>query len=445
MFLVTQNLVKNIVNTPYADLPENVLKHAKKSIVNWLGVAIGASTHPSVEMALALKEDVGAVEQVSILGRKEKADILLASLINGMASHIFDFDDTHLETIHHPSGPVAPVIFALGEQRGISAKKLLRAFILGMETELRIAKAVYPSHYDLGWHITSSTGVFGAAVASGILLDLNQEQMSYALGLAGTQAFGFREMFGTMTKPFHPGKAAQNGLLSSLLAKRGFTSSKHVLEAKKGFVHIMAPQHDLSVVNANWGEQWEILKNTFKPFACGIVLHPIIEACISLREKADIDEVQEIHIEVNPYVMEMAALLEPKTGLQGKFSIYHTAAAAFMDGDASEEQYSDEKVVDPRIVSFSKKINPVVNPSLAEDAARAKLILKNGREFFMNIEHAMGSHENPMGDEDLIRKFNKLTAPIISSENANMIIKQIFQMEILSTIHDILPYCTKSE
>lgn len=167
-------------------------------------------------------------------GANKKKDLLSAVLINGVSSHIFDYDDTHLETIHHPSGPVAPVIFGLGEMYDLSPTELLRAFIIGCETELRISNAVYPSHYRKGYHITSSTGVFGAAVAAGILLKLNEEQMAMSLGLAGTQSFGLREMFGTMTKPFHPGKAAQNGLLATLLAKQGFTSSKQVLEAKRG-------------------------------------------------------------------------------------------------------------------------------------------------------------------------------------------------------------------
>src|SRR5699024_10083069 len=139
--------------------------------------------------------------------------------INGMSSHIFDFDDTHLDTINHPCGPVAPVIFSLAEKYNIDTKKAFLAFILGCEAELRISNDLYPSHYQLGWHITSTTGVFGAAIAAGVMLDLTKEQMVYALGVAGTQSFGLREMFGTMTKPLHPGKAAQNGLYSALLAK----------------------------------------------------------------------------------------------------------------------------------------------------------------------------------------------------------------------------------
>jgi 2-methylcitrate dehydratase PrpD len=442
MAMITQTLAKNILQTPFSRIPREVAEHAKRSIFNWLGVTIGASRHPSVEMVLALKEELQSPGQATVLGRTEKADLLLAALINGMSSHIFDYDDTHLDTIHHPSGPVAPVIFALGEKYGYGGEKLLHAFILGVETELRISNAVCPSHYDLGWHITSTAGVFGAAVAAGVLLDLNEEQMLHALGLAGTQAFGLREMFGTMTKPFHPGKAAQNGLLAALLAKRGFTSSKQVLEAKRGFANVLAPEHDLQQVNINWGTQWELLKNAFKPYACGIVLHPSIDACIALREKAAPEDVQEIQLHVNPYVLELTGKPEPKTGLEGKFSIYHTASIAFLDGDASEEQYSDQKVLDPRTVAFRQKIKPVVDSTKKEDEAFAKLILTDGSEFEAKIEHATGSIENPMTDEALIRKFKKLTAPIISAEHAEALVEKLYKMEALQNIEEVIRYCS---
>ncbi|MFX0560717.1 MmgE/PrpD family protein [Tepidibacillus infernus] len=439
--MVTQHLVKNILNTSFEGIPTEVIEHAKRSLYNWLGLAIGAAYHPSVDIVLKLKQDLNISEQVTILGRKEKADLLFSTLINGMSSHIFDFDDTHLDTIHHPSGPVAPVVFALGELKHLSGKEMLYAFILGVEAELRISNAIYPSHYDLGWHITSSAGVFGAAIAAGLLLGLDEEQMLYALGIAGTQAFGLREMFGTMTKSFHPGKAAQNGLLAALLAEKGFTSSKQVIEAKRGFANVLAPEHNLEKVNANWGKEWELLKNSFKPYACGIVLHPAIDACIALRQYAEPTEVKEIEIHVNPYVLELTGKQEPKTGLEGKFSIYHTGAIVFLDGDASEEQYADQKVLDPRTIEFRKKIKPIIDRNLGEDQAFAKLTTVDGRTFTHQVEHATGSIENPMTDDALRKKFNKLTVAIIGDEKAKTMKKMIDHLDSISDIHVLLPYC----
>src|SRR5690242_4875220 len=282
---VTRPLAKFLVSHRYADLPQKVRHEGARSLLNWMGCAVGGSRHETVENALAALSDLSGPREATVLGRGDKLDIMLAALMNGTTSHTFDFDDTHLKTVIHPSGPVASALLALAERKHMNGKEFLHAFILGVEAECRIGNSVYPSHYDVGWHITGTTGVFGAAAAAGRLLGLTEQQMVWGLGIAATQSSGLREMFGTMCKPFHPGNAARNGLLAAFLAQQNFTSSNHGIEAKRGFANVLSTSFKPEEITRGLGETWEIALNTYKPFACGIVIHPVIDACIQLRNE----------------------------------------------------------------------------------------------------------------------------------------------------------------
>jgi 2-methylcitrate dehydratase PrpD len=357
-------------------------------------------------------------DQAAILGRSERLDALNAALINGIASHVFDFDDTHLRTIIHPAGPVASAILSLAQLQPTSGRDLLHAFILGVEVECRIGNAVYPAHYDIGWHITGTAGVFGAAAAAGRLLGLNEQQMIWALGIAGTQSSGFREMFGTMCKSFHPGRAAQNGLLSAVLAQRDFTSSNRVLEAPRGFAHVMSTERNFDEITKGLGESFEIALNTYKPFACGIVIHPIIDGCVQLRNEFGLkaDEIESIALEVDPLVLELTGKKTPQVGLEGKFSVYHSAAVAIIEGRAGEAEYSDAKVRDPQVIALRDRVSAVASQSVAEDECHVTIKLRNGRVLKRHVEHAIGSLALPMTDDDLNAKFGGLAEPALGAK-----------------------------
>jgi len=422
---VTRTLAKFIVNHRYADIPQQVRHEAARSFLNWVGCAVGASRHETVERALAALGEFSGPREATVLGRGDRLDIMLAALMNGMTSHTFDFDDTHLKTVIHPSGPVASAILALAERSPLKGDAFLHAFILGVEAECRIGNAVYPSHYDVGWHITGTAGVFGAAAAAGRLLGLNEQQMVWALGIAATQSSGLREMFGSMVKPMHPGSAARNGLLAALLASKNFTSAEQGIEGRRGFANVLATARNYEEITGKLGETWEITLNTYKPFACGIVEHPAIDGCIQLRNEHKLrpEEIESVSLKVHPLVLELTGKKTPATGLEGKFSVYHSSAVAVIYGAAGEAQYSDEVVRDRKVIALRDRVTAAVEPGMHEDQVRIAIKLKSGKTLEKYIEHAVGSIDRPLSDGDLEAKFRGLAGGILSKAETDGLIQ----------------------
>ena len=436
---VTRELARWLVGSRPADIPQAARKEAVRSVLNWVGCAVGGSHHETVDRALAALSPFSGPPQATVLGRADRLDILHAALMNGISSHVLDYDDTHLKTIIHPAGPVASAILSLAERQPVTGADFVQAFVLGVEAECRIGRAVYPWHYDAGWHITGTAGVFGAAAAAGKLLGLSEQQMTWALGIAATQSSGFREMFGTMCKPFHPGRAAQNGLSSALLAARNFTSSEKGIEAPRSFAYVMSPKRDLGVLTHGLGQTWEISANTYKPFACGIVIHPIIDGCIQLRNehKLTAEGIQRIDLRVNPLVLELTGKQTPATGLEGKFSVYHASAAAIIRGAGGEQEFSDALVRDPAVVALRGRVTATPDPGVREDEAYVTVFLQDGRRLDRHIAHAIGSLERPMSDRDLEAKFLGLSRGILSAGQAEKLIALCWSIQDLQEVGEL--------
>jgi 2-methylcitrate dehydratase PrpD len=421
---VTRLLAAYVVEAHAADLPARVRAEACRTLLNWAGCAVGGSRHETVDIAVRALAPFSGPSHASLLGRRERMDVLHAALMNGISSHVLDFDDTHLKTVIHPAGPVASAALAIAETRPVSGRDFLHALVLGTEVECRIGNAVYPAHYDRGWHITGTTGVFGAAAASGRLLGLSQQQMRWAFGLAATQPVGLREMFGTMTKSFHPGRAAQNGLTAALLARENFTSSEAGLEGRTGWAHVLSTACDYGQITQGLGERYEILLNTYKPFACGVVLHPIIDACLQLRAAHNLtpDAIERIDLAVHPLVLELTGKRAPRTGLEGKFSVYFAAAVAIAAGAAGVKQFTDEWVRQPAVIALRDRVVATVDPSIGETQARAVITLKDGRRVERSIEHTVGSVEQPMGDDALDAKVRDLCDGVLPADRTRRLI-----------------------
>jgi 2-methylcitrate dehydratase PrpD len=426
---ITAELAKFVAEHPSKGWSDSVEHEAHRTFLNWLGCAIGAAKHEAVESALAAVNMLAPSQQATIAGRSERVDMASAALINGISSHTFDFDDTHLKTIIHPAGPVASAVMALAETQNSSGRQVLDALVLGIDVACRMGNLVYPQHYDRGWHITGSTGTLGAAAACARLLGLNAQHTAMALGIAASQPVGLREQFGTMTKPFHPGGAARAGLMSALMAKHGFTSSARALEAPRGWAQVLSTKYDWREAQDELGQRFEISFNAYKPFACGIVIHPSIDACAQLRAQGvKAEEVKSIELRVHPLVLELTGKKTPQDGLQGKFSVYHGCAVGLLFGRAGEEEFSDQIVRREDVVRLRDKVQAVVDTSVREESVYVTAHLTDGRSVKVHVEHAIGSLQKPMTDADLEGKFRDLSDPILGAARVNDILKNCWSL-----------------
>jgi len=430
--MVTRTLSRYLVNSRWADIPERVRHEASRAVLNWLGCAVGSCRHETVECALAAVQPFCGPPQAAVLGRGERMDILHAALINGISSHVLDFDDTHARAIH-PSAPVLPALFAFAEWRTVRGADFVHAFVLGVEAEERVGLSVFPEHYRAGWHITGTAGVFGSAAAAGKLLGLDERQMAWALGIAATQAAGLQEMFGSMCKSLHPGRAAQNGLTAALLAAKNFTSSERAIEAPRGFARVMSTQFDPEVITAGLGERFELLSNMYKPYACGLVVHAAIDGCIELvrEHRLTPEAIEAVELTVSPLVLDLTGNTAPQTGLEGKFSVYHAVSAAIIHGAAGEAQFSEACVHDPRVVAVRNRVSAKVDPAIGRTEARVTIRTRDGRAFNRHVEHALGTLARPMSDADLEAKFKGLAGEVLPDAQVEEIIKLCWQLPTL--------------
>jgi len=433
---VTRTLARYVVNARYDDIPGDVRHEARRALLNWLGCAIGAAHHETIERALAALAPFAGAPQAAVLGRRERLDILNAAFLNGVSSHVLDFDDTHEKAIH-PSAPVYPALLALGEWRNVSGADFLHAFILGVEVECRLALSVFPEHYDVGWHVTGTAGVFGAAAAAGKLLGLSAQQMAWALGIAATQSAGLREMFGSMCKSFHPGAAARNGLCAALLAARNFDSSERGVEAPRGWAHVLSTRFDPAIITAGLGEHFELSRNMYKPYPCGLVVHAVIDGCIELRRRHDIEpaDIERVELKVNPIVLELTGKKTPHTGLEGKFSVYHAAAIGLLYGRAGESEYADAVVRNPDVITLRDRVSATADPAvLSHLEAYVRIRLRDGRVLEHHVPHALGTLARPMSDQDLEAKFRALVAPVLPSDRSGELIRLSWDAESLGNV-----------
>src|SRR6266702_1134896 len=355
---VTEALAAFLVASRWEDIPAAVQHEGVRSLVNFVGGALGGCRDEAVSLAARVLAPYFGTGQASVIGRSERPDALNAAFLNAVSANVLEYDDTHLATVIHPAAPVVPGLLALAEQRRVSGAELVHALILGVETECRIGLGVMPTHYRRGWHITATCGVFGAAAASGKLLGLDARRMAWALGHAATQSAGLVESLGSMSKSIGVGNAAKNGLAAALFAEAGFTAAERAIEGRYGFAPVTSDSVNLGAITDRLGESWEILANAYKPYPCGVVLFPVIDACLELRARhmPAPQHIVRIIVRGHPLLRERADRPAVETGRRAKVSIQHSVAVALLEGAAGLVQYEDRCVADPAVRALRAKV-----------------------------------------------------------------------------------------
>jgi 2-methylcitrate dehydratase PrpD len=408
----TRALAQFIAASHWDDIPQPVRHETKRALLNFAAAALGGSRDEAIERAVRVLEPLAGPASASLIGRSERFDPLNAAFLNAASGNVLDFDDTHHPTVIHPTSPVAPALLALAETMPLSGPQLLHALALGIEVACRLGNVVTPGHYVRGWHITSTCGAVGAAAASAKALGLDAERTAWALGHGANQACGLVESLGSMAKSVSVGNAARNGLLSALLAREGFTASAQTLEGPRGFAMVMGEDPQPAALTAGLGSHWEAMRNMLKPYPSGVVLHPVVDACLELRNRHAIaaKDIRSVRVRGNPLLRQRTDRPRPGSSREAAVSIQHTVAACFLAGAAGVAQYAQAYVEDPLVRALGDKVRVQDDAEIAVQAAKVEVEMADGQRHELGIEHASGSLARPLTEAQLEAKVRSLVA-----------------------------------
>lgn len=439
----TEELSQFIVDLRFEDLSTPVVDLAKKSLLDWIGVATGAARAPAVEILIDVLDVGGTEKQSSILGRNVKTTAMYAALVNGTMSHVLDYDDAHSVVRTHPSAPLVPALLAVAEHLALPGRQLITALVAGLEATIRIGFALGRRYYEKGWHATSVLGRIGTAAGVAGLLDLTVEQTSLALGIAATQAGGVRDVFGTMCKSFHAGKASMDGLLSVLLARKNFSGPLNLLNPDAGFARVFSDEYDPSFIVDGLGIEYRALENSFKPYAACLLTHPVVDGLINLKMEYGLEAglIDGIEVFVNPFNVRVAGNPEPRDGTEAKFSIQAAAALASIYGKATNSVFTNERINDPAVRALMAKVKPVVKCDLAETEAILVVRLTNGKEHNIHVTVPKGSPGNPLTFDNIADKTRDLVLGILSRQSVDEIIGLTKHLEDLPDVAKLMDMC----
>jgi 2-methylcitrate dehydratase PrpD len=414
----------------WAECPPPLQAEAQRALLNGFGCAIGGAggaTHAALHGALA---SPGAAW---LAGRRERAEAGAAAVLNGFAASLYCYDDTHLETVIHPTAPVLAAALAAATGRAVSGPGLLAALVVGNEVACRVGLALMggPHPASLGWYMTGVAGTLGAAAAAGRVLGLDERAMVSALGIAASQAAGLRAAHASATSPLVPGLAARNGHTAAVLAAAGLDCHDGALEGAKGLLACFAPGNPAAPLTEGLGRRFAMRDLTYKPYPCGIVVHPAIDAGLDVlarHGRPEPDAILQIEVAVDPVAGLLCLRQDVVSMFDAQVSIPHWLAATFVAGTAGLAQARQDWVEDPRVQALRQRVVAQVDPALAPDQARLVVRLRDGRRLEAAVAHATGSLANPLSDAALRRKAREQMAPVLGEAGAARLLDALHRL-----------------
>lgn len=402
-----------------AALPEAVRAQTARAFINYMGCAIGGSVEPASRIAQSQADRFSGARHATALGTRMRLDALHAAWLNCLQSSIQTFDDTHLASVVHPTGPVASAVLALIEDRpecALDGESFIATLAIGIETACRIGAVLAAPHsgLHLGVFTTGIAGAIGAAAACGRLLGLDSQRQAWALGIAAAQAGGLRISHASMTGGLIPASGARIGLSAALLAADGFDCNEAGLEAPNGLLNVFSPGAQAEELVKGLGQHFEMAELAYKPYPCGIVIHPSIDGCLDIASQLRPGEdILSVALRVHPLALGLTGLRQPGNAMDAKVSLWHWSAAALARGRAGMDEATDAAVHDPRINSVRERIEARTDDSLTRDEAVVSVRLSSGRAVEVRVAHARGSRARPLTDEELAAKFTGLCTPVL--------------------------------
>jgi len=429
---LTRQLATHFSATTAERQPSAGLHEMKRLLIDYVGIALGGSLTDSGRIAGEFASGLGGVPQASIVGRAERVPAVHAAFANAIAEHSLELDDVDEEALFHYAPPVMSATLAVGQQVGASGSEILNAALSGCEMMARLSRATNPELRNRGFHTTPTCGAFGATVAAGRLLGLSADQLTSALGLAGAQASGLMEMYGTsMQKRFNPGPAARNGVTAAQLAALGFTGADTILDGERGFGRAFAGKLDERYLTDGLGTDVPVIIE-YKPYSCARPIHNAIDCAMEIRRQVpDLSRIEMILVRRHPAWASYHVVKRPRTYHEAQVSLPFSVAVAFADGSALPAQYSDERVAtDEQVLDLASRVEIEPDDSLARGVSCHMIVtLRSGEKLESMVDYPLGSVQRPMDDETLVAKSRSLATPVIGADRFGEFVKLAFSFE----------------